>query len=181
MNDTIIDFACVTGDVTVIRVQGRGTFQNSIELQRLTKTLRDENPLIRFIIDLDKCDYLDSTFMGTLARISLEQKKAGAGYLTVLNTQDHTQRLLRNLGLYYILDIRESAEKVPVREKDFQKPEVQEPVPKFEQIVHMIKAHEQLIDIDNQNQVRFQSVLKYLMESLDREKKSQTQNPSDTE
>ena len=177
MNDTIIEFARVTADVTVIRIQGRGTFHNSIELQHLTRTLRDKNPLIRFIIDLDKCDYLDSTFMGTLARISLEQNKAGAGYTTVLNTQEHTQRLLRNLGLSYILDIRENTVSVPVQEKDFQKADTQEPASKFDQIVHMIKAHEQLIDIDNQNEVRFQSVLKYLMESLDREKKKQTHNP----
>jgi anti-anti-sigma factor len=174
MNDTIIEFARIAQDVTVIRIQGRGTFQNSIELKHLTQTLRDKNPLIRFIIDLDKCDYLDSTFMGTLARITLEQKKAGSGYATVLNTREHTQRLLKNLGLSYILDIRDSTETVPVQEKDFQKADAQEPVPKFEQIVHMIKAHEQLIDIDNQNEVRFQSVLKYLMESLDREKKKQT-------
>ncbi len=181
MNDSVIEYARVSGDVTIIRIQGRGTFQNSIDLQRLTRGLRGTNPLIRFIIDLDTCTYLDSTFMGTLAGISLEQNKAGSGYATVLNAQEHTQRLLRNLGLAYILDIRENMESVPVKEKDFHKADKAEPAPKFEQVVHMIEAHEQLIDIDSQNEVRFQSVLKYLSESLEREKKKQSPNPSDTQ
>jgi len=177
MTETLIEFAQVTGDVAVIRVQGRGMFQNSMDLQRLTRSLREKNPLLRFIIDLDNCISLDSTFMGTLAGISIEQNKAGGGYVTVLNSQEHTLQLLQNLGLSYILDIRESREAVPVREQDFQKADSQESAPKFEQIVHMIKAHEQLIDLDNQNEVRFQSVLKYLLESLDREKKKQSPNP----
>ena len=34
----------------------------------------------------------------------------------------------------------------------------------------MIEAHEKLCDIDSENVVRFESVLKYLHESLEREK-----------
>jgi anti-sigma B factor antagonist len=173
MKESTVDFARVMDDVAVLRIQGRGTFLNIMDLQDLTQSLRNENPNIRFIIDLDKCTYLDSTFMGTLAGISVEQNKAGHGYLTVLNTHEHTLNLLRNLGLAYILDMREWTDSAKVHEKEFQKSGSEHPVTRFEQIVHMIKAHEQLIDLDSQNEVRFQSVLKYLMESLNQEKQKQ--------
>lgn len=176
MKESTIDFAQVLENLAVIRIQGRGSFQNSINLQNLTESLREINPNIRFIIDLDKCTTLDSTFMGTLAGISVEQNKAGRGYLTVLNTHDHTLHLLRTLGLAYILDIREWTDSATIHDSKFQKAQVEQPITRFEQIVHMIKAHEQLIDLDSQNEVRFQSVLKYLMESLSQEKKKQEHN-----
>jgi hypothetical protein len=98
------------------------------------------------------------------------------GYLTVVNAQKHTRQLLVNLGLSYILDMREMAESMPVREEDFQKAEGEQ-ASRFEQIVHMIKAHNQLIDLDTQNEIRFQSVIKYLQDSLEREKKKKEDTP----
>ncbi|MBN1901296.1 STAS domain-containing protein [Candidatus Sumerlaeota bacterium] len=175
MKESTIEFAKVMDDVAVLRIQGRGTFQNSMDLQNLTRSLLEQNPNVRFIIDLDKCVTLDSTFMGTLAGISVEQNKAGHGYLTVLNTHEHTLHLLRNLGLAYILDIREWTDSTTAHEKEFQKVASDHSATKFEQIIHMIKAHEQLIDLDSQNEVRFQSVLKYLKESLNQEKMRQDQ------
>jgi len=176
MNESIIEFAFAHPDVAVIKVHGRGSFLNSMDLQSLTDTLRKKNPNIRFIIDLEHCITLDSTFMGTLAGISIEQNKAGMCYLTVVNAQKHTRQLLVNLGLSYILDMREMAESMPVREEDFQKAEGEQ-ASRFEQIVHMIKAHNQLIDLDTQNEIRFQSVIKYLQDSLEREKKKKEDTP----
>ena len=170
MSESNIEFAWVGNDVAVIRLEGRGNFENSIELQRITDYLRKHKSGVKLIIDMDQCTTMDSTFMGTIAGISTDQNKAGAGYVTVVNTHKHTDHLLRNLGLSYILDIREQSNDLGVHEKDFQKVAPQDKVSKFEQIVHMIKAHEKLIDIDNENEVRFQSVLKYLEQSLDREK-----------
>jgi len=177
MAEATIEFAKVTDNVVVIKIQGRANFQNSMNLQNITHRLQEENKSIRFIIDLEHCISLDSTFMGTLAGISVEQNKALGAYLTVVNTQEHTHYLLTNLGLSYILDIREE-EEVQAKEGDFRKAESMEPAPQFEQIVHMINAHEQLIDLDSKNEVRFQSVLKYLKESLERERKKQDQPPS---
>jgi len=176
MNESIIEFAFAHPDAVVIKVHGRGTFQNSMDLQSLTETLRKKNPDMRFIIDLEHCITLDSTFMGTLAGISIEQNKAGMGYLTVVNAQQHTHQLLVNLGLSYILDMREMTKSIPVREEDFKRAEGEQ-ASRFEQIVHMIKAHNQLIDLDTQNEIRFQSVIKYLQDSLEREKKKKEDTP----
>ena len=170
MTESTIEFAWLSKGVAVIRVKGRGSFQNSMELQKITEKLREQTPLVRFIIDLDECQTMDSTFMGTLAGISVEQNKAGAEYLTVLNAREHTHKLLHNLGLSYILDMREEPESLPVKEEDFQRTVTGEEVSQFEQIIHMIKAHKQLIDLDSKNEIRFESVIKYLEDSLEREK-----------
>ena len=171
MNESVIEFARPDAEVVVIRISGRGSFLNSIEIQNLCDSLREKNHNIRIIIDLEKCETMDSTFMGTLAGLSVEQNKGGEGYLTVVNTNDHTNRLLRNLGLSYILDMRDQDAIPQISENHFQKAEEDSSPSRFEQVIHMIKAHKQLINLDDQNEIRFQSVLKYLEVSLAREKK----------
>jgi anti-sigma B factor antagonist len=173
MGESTIEFGWVAENVAVIKINGRGSFQNSMSVQQLSEELRKKHTKVRLIIDLKNCVTMDSTFMGTLAGISVEQNKTGADYLTIVNTEKHTNQLLRNLGLSYILDIREKASPVDIQEKTFHKAGAGKSISKFEQIIHMIKAHKQLVDLDSENEVRFQSVIKYLEDSLDREKKKE--------
>ena len=182
MKDSSIEFARPAEDVAVIKVIGRGSFQNSMDVQNLADKLKKQNPDTRFIIDLEGCKTMDSTFMGTLAGISVEQNKAGEGYLTVVNPNEHTHKLLHNLGLSYILDMVEDEDSLPVKEAHFEKTGAgKKSINKFNQIVHMIQAHKQLIDADSQNEVRFQSVIKYLTDSLEREKEKRKQGGDKSE
>ena len=52
-----------------------------------------------FVIDLEDCKGMDSTFMGTLLYI-INQTKVGANSpITLVNTNDEHRELLKNLGI----------------------------------------------------------------------------------
>src|SRR5258708_14913927 len=81
-----------------IRVEGKGSFQNSPALkefsQRMIETGRRD-----FIVDLQNCTTMDSTFMGTLAGIAMRIRDAGGGNLWVVNRNERNAELLGGLGL----------------------------------------------------------------------------------
>ena len=171
-SEDAISFAAAPDHIVVIRVTGRGSFQNSMELRRLVDSFTQPNqhPPTHFIIDLEQCITMDSTFMGVLASIGLHQLKAITEKLPVLNVNPQNMRLLKTLGLTQFMDVRESATGQPhLRETAF-KCVAQQNVTRTDRIAHMIQAHQELCDVDSQNNLRFESVLKYLHDSLDKEK-----------
>ena len=171
MTEYTIEFAFAGDDIMIVRLNGRGCMQNSLDLQKLANKLRKQNPNFHIIFDLENCISVDSSFMGTMVGLSTEQKKTGSQYVTVVNLQDHVRNLLVNIGFDKILDIREKADIPSVESADFKQIEKTDSPSKIEQIVHTIAAHKALINLDTQNEIRFQSVVKYLEDSLDREKK----------
>lgn len=168
-----ISFGEVAGGVVVVRVMGRGSFANSMELKRLAdKMVEKYGPgNYHFVLDLSDCATMDSTFMGVLASIGLRQKRDGTDRMTIVNANAQSYRLLQTLGLSHFITVRgQTEEETPsVDTTKFQTAEAQD-VPKVDRIIHMIEAHQQLCNIDDSNNVRFESVLKYLHQSLEREK-----------
>jgi anti-sigma B factor antagonist len=172
--DTIC-FAELSGGVVVIRILGRGSFANSVELKELAEHVaRSHGPgAYHFIVDLAECSTMDSTFMGVLASVGLRQRREGHDQLTVVNANDQSRRLLQTLGLAHFITVRRGDGPVPdhqPHDQDFSCTTPRE-VSRAERIAHMIEAHQNLVDIDSDNAVRFESVLKYLNDSLNREKK----------
>jgi anti-anti-sigma regulatory factor len=62
-----------------------------------------------FILDLCNCPLMDSTFMGTLAAISLWLRELGEGGLSVVNLNERNAESLLSLGLHQLLNVRVSA------------------------------------------------------------------------
>ena len=92
-------FADTTSGPTVwIRVEGKGTFQNSGGLKEFSKTLIADGRR-DFVVDLENCPAMDSTFMGTLAGLALRLREAGGGRLWVKNCNERNEDLLAGLGL----------------------------------------------------------------------------------
>lgn len=173
MDPDTISFAELRGGIIVVRVVGRGSYANSVEFKRLADHMvsRYGPGNYHFVIDLENCATMDSTFMGVLASIGLRQKRDDTERLTVVNANEQNLRLLQTLGLSHFMNVRPmgKSEQLNVKNGAFQVAERQE-LSKTDRIVHMIEAHENLTDADAENAVRFESVLKYLHESLDREK-----------
>ena len=157
------------GQIAVVRVVGRGNFLNSMPLKGFADHLHKENKPFEFVLDLHECETLDSTFMGTIASLSQMQTRSGRRKLVVLNANEHVKRLLKTLGLNALLDLREGsgsdAERLRAAEGSFKAAESGE-VDRLGQIVHTLEAHKTLVKIDEENEVRFQSVIHYLEQSL---------------
>jgi anti-anti-sigma factor len=168
--DTVC-FAELPHGVVIVRISGRGTFTNSVELKRLGDYMSDrysgEKP--HFVVDLEHCATMDSTFMGVLASVALRQQRDVGDKLVVVNANPQNYRLLHTLGLAHFMDVRTNNDAAPrVDDSRFHAAETDD-VSRMDRIVHMIEAHQSLCDADSQNEVRFESVLKYLNESLKRE------------
>ncbi|MBN1477673.1 STAS domain-containing protein [Candidatus Sumerlaeota bacterium] len=171
--DEPVQVARVDDRLFVIRVAGRGCYQNAGGLKQLFDSLTGADPDTELIIDLERCTSLDSTFMGVLAGVGLNQRASKRGRMMLVNLNEHTSRQLHTLGLNHILDIRTGPTELPSSSGTlFEKIPEAQPQSRIEQIRMMIEAHERLIDAHRGNEVRFQGVLAYLGESLERAKQA---------
>lgn len=166
-----ISFAALPDQIVVIRITGRGSFQNSVELRKLAEAMsnRPDMGAPRFVVDLRQCATMDSTFMGVLASIGLNQLKRTGDKMSVVNVNDQNVRLLKTLGLTQFLVVRMTQADAPrVSEGQFQSAS-KEDISRTDRIIHMIEAHRELCEVDESNNLRFESVLKYLEDSLKRD------------
>jgi hypothetical protein len=59
--------------------------------------------------------------------------------------------------------------------QDF-KPAPSDNASRLDRILHMIEAHEKLLELDSENEVRFENVLKYLRQEEEKERGLQKKN-----
>lgn len=130
-----------------IKVVGRGSFQNSGCLKAFYQQLLKDG-VHRFVVDLEACTYLDSTFLGILLGLGLKLKEGGNGLLHILNASPRNLELLRNLGLDRLINI--DAAPVPlngITEKTLE--EMACPTPtRQEAAPTILEAHEALMEFD---------------------------------
>src|SRR5580700_4541472 len=81
-----------------VRVEGNGSSTNSTALKDFAKEMIHRGAR-EFIVDLSNCQMMDSTFMGTLAGISLRLGELGEGCLSVVNLNERNAESLCGLGL----------------------------------------------------------------------------------
>jgi len=154
-------------DVVWVRVEERGTFQNSGGLKDYCRNMIHRG-YRKFVVDLANCQLMDSTFMGTLAGIALRLRELGQGDLQVINANARSQSLLENLGLDQIFEVKATGDptaphlpiSAPVSEADLTAPAEHEAV---------LSAHEALVEADSRNAVKFHDVLEFLKKQGDSE------------
>lgn len=165
-----------SGDVAVVRVQGRGTFLNSVPLKRFAEHLFQRRQPAHFLVDLQTCETMDSTFMGVLASISLHQSREGRSRVELVNANDQIRRLLKTLGLTHFIHIRhgQPASEHVERAAGSLAPAENGHMDRSEQIAHCLEAHKTLVNVDSENEVRFENVIHYLQQSLDSSDETQS-------
>lgn len=152
-------------DPVVVRVRGRASFQNSASLQDFI-TAVIESGRRRFVIDFKECTTMDSTFLGVLAGAALKLRKMPErGSLVLCRLGGRNLELVRNLGLDRLLTIDEGQE--PCVPDGPAAPLSQAPVlSELEQARLVLKAHEDLVAVDEANRAKFQDVLTFLKDRV---------------
>jgi anti-sigma B factor antagonist len=156
----------VSGPAVWVRVEGKGSFLNSGNLKEFAQEMVNRG-YREFVIDLENCAMMDSTFMGTMAGVALRLKELGHGHLHVVHCGNRSLELLSGLGLDQIFSIHSNGSTGPECES-------LEPVPnadrsaeqKTEQAQTMLQAHEALCQAAPENFLRFKDVLDYLKQDL---------------
>ncbi len=154
-----------SGNLGFVKVVGRGSFQNSGCLKTFYLQLLKDN-VDKFVIDLDACTYLDSTFLGILLGLGLKLKAAGNGLLHILNASPRNVELLKNLGLDRLINI--DAKPIDLNGVAGQKLEALDctVLTKAEAGPTILEAHETLMEFDPRNVPKFKDVVEFLREDL---------------
>jgi hypothetical protein len=152
-----------SGRVVYIRIEGMGNMNNSATFKSFGDIMIEEG-YRRFILDLNACSGLDSTFMGCMLGLAVALKERTGKYgVLVINPDEHCWNQIAGIGLHKILR---------VRRKTIVQPELElHPVKELrcspiERIKLMLKAHEALIKIDKKNEEKFGPFLKALSREL---------------
>lgn len=152
-----------------MKVEGKGSFLNSGNLKEFTREMINRG-YREFVIDLEKCVMMDSTFMGTMAGVALRLKELGHGHLHVVHCGGRSRDLLCGLGLDQIFSIHANGVVAPQCEllQRESAPESSEDK-KRENARQMLDAHQALCDAVPKNISRFKDVLDYLKQDLHHE------------
>ena len=160
-----------SADLGFVKVVGRGSFQNSSCLKAFYQQLLKEGAS-GFVVDLDACTYLDSTFLGILLGLGLKLKEAGNGLLHIVNANPRNLELLRNLGLDRLISIEGAGGNGSgpghldgVREEQLEEMPCSVPT-REEAAPTILEAHENLMAFDPRNVPKFKDVVEFLGENL---------------
>jgi anti-anti-sigma factor len=158
----------VNGPAVWVKVEGKGSFLNSGNLKEFAQEMVNRG-YREFVIDLENCAMMDSTFMGTMAGVALRLKELGHGHLHVVHCGTRSHDLLTGLGLDQIFDIHTNGASPPEPECELSKVEAKSDAPKQETAKTMLDAHEALCEVSPENFFRFKDVLDYLKQDLHHE------------
>ena len=147
----------VAGPSVWVRIEGRGTFQNSAGLKEFAAEMTRRGHR-DFIVDLATCELMDSTFLGTLTGIALGLPDGGK--LRVIRANERNRGVMQNLGLDRIFAVLESTPvAAPGRLED-----AETNPPQTARREAIVQAHENLAAVNPENAIRFKDVLDFLQQ-----------------
>lgn len=166
------------GDAVLIQVHGLGNMYLAPTLQAFIESEMNSG-FASFVVDLQDCQGLDSTFMGTFIGLSMMVKKK-FGWFCLVNVSEENRRLLKMLGIIHLVSIHDGAFPVADGEMNTLYPTT-DPYVRQKQIHG---AHRFLMDADHANVERFGPFIEALEEELSALPKiipPKSKNPNDTD
>ncbi len=169
-NDAVL--VAIHEAVALVRVVGRGSFKNGLTLKQFGSAAIRRGCRC-FVIDLDECIGMDSTFMGVLAGISLRLSRGGRGEVVVMNLTPKLSSLLSTLGLHRLLELHEKGavdEKLKAHLDCIADFSALEGAGESDRLTleTILEAHRNLVKIDSENLPKFKSVIEYVNQDLKR-------------
>jgi anti-anti-sigma factor len=150
------------------RVHGRGSYKVSPTLKKFATRMLDEGRL-KLVVDVERCEGMDSTFMGTLAGISQRLTKAGGEPVYMTSVSPKLHQLMKTLGLDRLVRIQPESWKAGEATETLSEPESPE-LGSLESAEHILEAHETLVEISPENLSKFEDCLLYLRQDVQNRK-----------
>ncbi|MEM9283341.1 MAG: STAS domain-containing protein, partial [Verrucomicrobiota bacterium] len=159
------------GNVAWVQVDGAASHENAGSVKQFLVSCFDKG-WRRFVIDLNDCSGVDSTFIGVLYRMAaMVSSSDEGGSLEVINPGERNHRSISKLGLDHLIKVDEDGEGWQ-RERELVKQNLDKPhgcdqLDKSEQTQLVLEAHEALIAANEENQSRFCDVVEFLKQDLE--------------
>lgn len=166
-SDTSIFVGCVDDQTAWVRIEGVATKETSGCVRRYV-TEKFASGLRHFIIDMEMCRLIDSTFIGILTGLAGKIADAGdKGEVELIRTNERNAKSICKLGLDNLIKIHKEGCKCSAEELEEQ---VQssldrletEDQDKSEKSRMILKAHEDLCSANDENTEEFKDVLHFL-------------------
>jgi anti-anti-sigma factor len=166
VSDSSKIFVGEVGGIRWIRVEGKGSVQNSAALKDYIVATIDAGAK-QFIIDLENCGGMDSTFIGTITGIAL-RIEGQEGFVGLVNPGERILQLVKSLGLDEIFEIDEAGEKWQQERRLVASglEEVMDEASREEKARVSLEAHEILGEVNDENLPKFRDVVEYLKNDL---------------
>ncbi|HBO40600.1 MAG TPA: hypothetical protein DD477_05215 [Spirochaetaceae bacterium] len=138
-----------TSGIIYIKAQGHITANTCADLKtRVFARLEAKPPVEDILIDLGDCEYMDSTFMGLLVGFNKRFLRQSEKPLSLLRPNETCSKLLRTIGVLRLVNVRTDTITFP------------EPMENIN-TGHkagtrlILNAHEDLIELSDENEQRF--------------------------
>jgi anti-anti-sigma factor len=121
------------------------------------------------VIDLSEASFIDSTNLGMIARIAERARQMGKGPVTLISPRDDINRILKSVRFDRIFRILETTGD----NSGLQEDEITLPLgdkPAQDDLAMILRAHQSLISLDEENRAEFQDVV----ELLEKQSRDQT-------
>lgn len=141
-----------------LRVEGHGTFQNSAAVRAFTEQMI-ESGYSSFAFDLNGCEMMDSTFLGTLTGLALRLREDVRGRLGFARANSQIESLFGRYGLDRVLAFQ-GFEAAPPAPEEMEELELL--TSKEYKRGTMVEAHESLAASSPENAERFRDALEFL-------------------
>ncbi|MAS95941.1 MAG: hypothetical protein CMO55_22275 [Verrucomicrobiales bacterium] len=163
------------GSVAWVRVEGAANYENAGCIRDFL-TGRFEKGWRQFVVDLEDCRGIDSTFIGILYRLAAKVSETDSGgSVEVINPGERNAKSISKLGLDSLIKIdREGSRWKEERElvaKNLTKPYHCAPLEKKEKTQLVLEAHEALLAANEENRSRFCDVVEFLRQDLEAQSK----------
>jgi anti-anti-sigma factor len=154
-----------------VRIGGHANHENAGSIREFLRD-RFEKGWNRFVIDMENCGGIDSTFIGILYRLAAKlDEREGDGSVEVLHPSERNERSIRKLGLDNLIRIESNGgqwvEEKALVEENLKHPPSDSPESSRDHAEMVLEAHEALIEANEENRSRFRDVVDFIREELD--------------
>ena len=159
-------------DVAWVRIEGDATRDTSGGIRRYLTDAFEEG-LRKFIIDLEQCRLIDSTFIGILSGLAGKIARQGdcTDAVKVIHSNERNEKSICKLGLNHMITIVRDGPDSEDLEKEARSCldllDDDDPSDKTEKASMILRAHEDLCAANEENEDEFRDVLNYLRQDLD--------------
>jgi len=148
----------------VVKINGKANYLNCNSFHEFIETIIAGGSR-QIFIDFEDCKGMDSTFLGILAGSAIDLRQlTPAGDLVVGNLSERNYELIRNLGLQNLLTVAKGTAKFGDNFDALKNQEVSD-------AKSILKAHENLTEADKGNVAKFQDVIAFLRNQVEKQVK----------
>lgn len=140
--------------VRIIKIKGRATMKISQDVERL---LMDN--IKTPIIDFSEVEYLDSTFLGLIAKYTMIYKQKNNEFLTILKPDEKVLQLLRQTGILNFVVIIDKT--ILINAKPIEISELDSNISD-----HILELHEILMNLNEDNKKVFGPVVEQMKKGM---------------